>query len=573
MKAAGLRSMASSTQISDSSLPTPRTSVDLTKVEELSKSDLWIFCEGRWQVSGPAFVRELQQALATNQALLDSLIHAGELEAVLADAGAHDAPIAAAITDVLAREMCTGDRGADDPEQLTKRIDVPATISISPPEGFTYYALHPLDFARAAEQIAPTAERFAVIGIRSIGTTLSAVTTAALIATAKAAERITVRPTGHPYSRSTKFSSSDERWISEQNMRAAHFLIVDEGPGRSGSTFLSVAEALAASGISRKRITIVGSRSFDLESLCAQGAVERWKQFRYVVTTPSFSNRFEDWRYLGNGDWRMYFCSSEQEWPETWTQMERFKVLSPDRREFVKFEGMGRIGKEVRQRAIALAEAGFSPPSSDFGDGFVSYAAVQGKHLRKSDLTLDVLEQIARYCAFRVAEFRCREGHSSELEKMLVYNVQQEFGYELKVDQGQLSPQEHAVLVDGRMQPYEWIACEDGRILKTDAISHGDNHFFPGPAGIGWDLAGVTVEWDLRAEETEFLLRRFRQYSGIDAAEDFELHMLAYCIFRLGFCKMARSTVLGSAEEKRLDSAYRKYRAKAEELLAMSLVA
>ena len=43
--------------------------------------------------------------------------------------------------------------------------------------------------------------------------------------------------------------------------------------------------------------------------------------------------------------------------------MERLKFLSPDRRQFFKFEGMGPLGSEVRSRAFVLAAAGFSPPS------------------------------------------------------------------------------------------------------------------------------------------------------------------------------------------------------------------
>jgi len=122
-------------------------------------------------------------------------------------------------------------------------------------------------------------------------------------------------------------------------------------------------------------------------------------------------------------------------------------------------------------------------------------------------------------------------------------------------------------LVDGRMQPFEWIASSQGELLKTDAISHGDNHFFPGPCDIAWDLAGAIVEWDLSSEATEFLLRRFKQLSGRDVVQRLDAYMLAYCVFRLGFCKMAASTVLGSREESRLEVAYRWYRSKAGKML------
>jgi hypothetical protein len=262
----------------------------------------------------------------------------------------------------------------------------------------------------------------------------------------------------------------------------------------------------------------------------------------------------------------MHFLGDEHEWPESWTQMERLKFLSPDRRQFFKFEGMGPIGSEVRERAFALAAAGFSPAVADAGDGFLSYQTINGRRLQKQNVSSTLLERIARYCSFRVSQFACPPGNDSELRHMLEFNVQQEFGRELKMRPGQLSS-ENPLLVDGRMQPYEWIAPTSGELVKTDAISHGDNHFFPGPCDIAWDLAGTVAEWDLGAEATQFLLRKFRQFSGIDVSRRIRDYMLAYCVFRLGFCKMAMSTASGSAEESRLDLAYVRYRARAERLL------
>jgi hypothetical protein len=557
--ASSIQSSSSTQQVIPSAQPKP--------AEERAKSDLWIFREGRRQVSGPAMVRDLIKRLASNASLLDSLIQAGELEAALADLETPAAFAAAALTDALAARLIAGDaHGSLDPQQLAREIEAPETISISPPEGFTYYALHPLDFARVTERIPDRSATSAVIGIRSIGTTLSAVTTAALKAHGRTATRITVRPVGHPYARTTEFSPEQERWIAEQLSQSAQFLVVDEGPGRSGSTFLSVAEALGRLGVPRERITIVGSREFDVEGLCAENARGRWRGLHYLSTVPGVSTRFVNFPYLGGGDWRMHFLDEEHEWPESWTQMERLKFLSPDRRQFFKFEGMGPIGSEVRERAFALAAAGFSPAVADAGDGFLSYQTINGRRLQKQNVSSALLERIARYCSFRVSQFACPPGNDSELRHMLEFNVQQEFGRELKMRPGQLTS-ENPLLVDGRMQPYEWIAPTSGESLKTDAISHGDNHFFPGPCDIAWDLAGTVVEWDLGAEATQFLLRKFRQFSGIDVSRRIRDYMLAYCVFRLGFCKMAMSTASGSAEESRLDLAYVRYRARAERLL------
>ena len=247
--------------------------------------------------------------------------------------------------------------------------------------------------------------------------------------------------------------------------------------------------------------------------------------------------------------------------------MERLKFISPDRRQFFNFfKGMGPLGSEVRERAFTLAEAGFSPVVCDAGDGFLSYQVIEGRNLRKEDVSTSVLERIARYCSFRVSNFRDSASFNSELADMLAFNVQQEFGRELKFDPALLGST-HPVLVDGRMQPFEWIAAPQGELLKTDAISHGDNHFFPGPCDIAWDLAGAIVEWDLSFDAADFLLHRFKQLSGIDVAQKLDVYKLAYRVFRLGFCKMAASTVLGSREESRLENAYRWYRSEAGKLL------
>jgi hypothetical protein len=559
--------MAGSTQISSGALRLVSVADPPKSADERAKSDLWIFREGRREVSGPIMVRDLAHRLASKNSLLDALIEAGELEAALADLNAPGAPAAAALTDALAVRVCTGhDAPAAQPQQLAAKIEVLETISISPPEGFTYYALHPSDYARVVDRIASHSGSFAVIGVRSIGTTLSAVTTAALNAQGHHAERITVRPTGHPYARTVLFSAEQERWIVEQLPQSADFLVVDEGPGRSGSTFLSVAEALMRMKVPQERITAVGSREFDPESLCAENAVERWRRVRFISTKPSVSSRFQNFTYLGGGDWRMHSFDDEENWPESWTQMERLKFLSPDRRQFFKFEGMGPLGSQVRERAFILAEGGFSPAVADAGNGFLSYQTLEGRNLRKQDVRTAVLERIAHYCSFRLSNFSYSPTSNSELTNMLEFNVQQEFGREIRLDPALLGST-NPVLADGRMQPFEWMVSPRGELLKTDSISHGDNHFFPGPCDIAWDLAGAIVEWDLSFEAAEFLVRNFHRLSGIDVSPKLNAYILAYCVFRLGFCKMAVSTVLGSSEESRLESAYRWYRSKAGKLL------
>jgi hypothetical protein len=507
-------------------------------------------------------VRDLASRISAcknnRQCLRDVLIQAGQLEGALADANSSDAPAASQLTDLLAAAVCSDAVTVAHASSLLAEIHPPDQIRISPPEGFTYYALHPLDFARIISRIPTEPQSCALIGIRSIGTTLSAVCVAALRDAGRTVSRITVRPTGHPYSRQTEFTAQQISWIDEQLAIPAQFLIVDEGPGRSGSTFLSVAEALIQAGVPHEKITILGSREPDPESLCANDAAARWRAFRFIPTAPSANSRFESCSYIGGGNWRNFIFSDIADWPESWTQMERLKFLSSDGKSFFKFEGMGAHGAEVRERAFVLADADFSPRTADAGDGFLEYERVEGRALRAQDINSSLLEQIARYCAFRVSNFPAPNSAPADLAQMLEFNLRQEFGWAFSIPESTFATST-PVFADGRMQPYEWIAKKNGPVLKTDAISHGDDHFFPGPCDIAWDLAGTAIEWQLDLRARDYLLSQFQQLTGQNFSAQLPLYMLAYSVFRMGFCKMAISTVRGSEEEPRLESAYARY--------------
>jgi hypothetical protein len=549
--------------------------------------DFWIFRDGRSPVCGQLLWRDLgrsvQRALdqpGGQAGLLNGLILAGEFESALADAESVAAPASADLTDALADlyvDSGAAARGAAVTRirALTARLDafpMPAVLTTSPPEGFSFYALHPLDFARAAERMPHSGQPAAVVGVRSIGTTLSAVVAAVLKKNSVATQRITVRPSGHPYDRRTVFGPRQIGWIERWQEKSASYLVVDEGPGRSGSTFLSVGEALVRAGVPASRIILMGSVEPDPGALRARSAASRWQAFRYVKCASRSYSRFADHIYLGGGEWRRELLRDSVEWPACWPQMERLKFLSGDRTGFFKFEGLGLAGEGARARARSLADEGFGCPVEDAGDGFALYPAVPCNSPNPADVSRDVLERIARYCSFRTAEFRVENRVSAPLSGSLVFNVQQELGVELILPSEALES-EHLLLADGRMQPYEWIRKDDGTLIKCDAVTHGDDHFFPGPCDIAWDLAGAAVEWRLDSPALDYLLLRFRALSGIDARPRIELFILAYAAFRMAFCKMAAGTVRGTVDEFPLGRAYRDYRSQVEHCLLQGTVA
>jgi hypothetical protein len=144
---------------------------------------------------------------------------------------------------------------------------------------------------------------------------------------------------------------------------------------------------------------------------------------------------------------------------------------------------------------------------------------------------------------------------------MLRFNTQEEFGVDLPEYFCELRL-ERPVIADGRMLPHKWIDVGD-RLLKVDAVSHGNDHFFPGPTDIAWDLAGTIVEWDLDYAKAQFFLDFYHKLSNDRSDTRLPAYLLAYSVFRMAYCKMAAAAMRGSPEETRLTRAYHHYRSRA----------
>ncbi|MGZ4832465.1 MAG: hypothetical protein ACXVZQ_06020 [Terriglobales bacterium] len=529
--------------------------------------NMWVFREGRSTASGKTSLAELQASLPAHASpshdrLVDALLRAGELECALADADAADAPLAVSITSSVAAALVglpgslAGLRAAT---KTLERISVPDVITVSPPEGFAYYAVHPLDIADLADSAPFPESQAALIGIRSIGTTLSAVVSAALQRRGARAERITVRPVGHPYDRRTTFSPDQLRWIGARRAAAAEFLVVDEGPGISGSSFLSVGDALLAAGIARERITFLCSRYADPESLAARDGASRWRSFHSKVVESTRRTPADRGPYMGGGEWRQRFYGEESKWPSSWTQMERLKFLSRDERRIFKFHGFGRFGSTVADRARLLGEAGFGPRLVAHSCGFSELEMVEGRPMNATRVSAAVLERVADYCALRAVEFESARTQQSQLDAMVRFNVGEEFGSRMASGVPPL-PTERLVIADGRMLPHEWISTPAGALIKTDGATHGDDHFFPGPVDIAWDLAGAIVEWGMTSAAAHYMLAHYRKRSGDDVSSRVEAYLLAYGVFRMAYCAMAAFSMRGSQEETRLRYATAHYR-------------
>jgi hypothetical protein len=206
------------------------------------------------------------------------------------------------------------------------------------------------------------------------------------------------------------------------------------------------------------------------------------------------------------------------------------------------------------ERERRVAAVGFGPFPSEESDGFVSYPWIDGRPLAAADLSSSTLTRLAEYCAFRLRAFPAELSDINALQQMAEHNLQ-ELGLDLAVE----LRSERPVIADGRMQPHEWILSNEGKLLKTDSGSHGNDHFFPGPTDIAWDLAGAIVEWQMNEEQAEEFLNLYQRVSGDDASARIDAFIIAYSVFRLAYCLMAANAMNGD-EQLRLQRAASFYR-------------
>lgn len=532
--------------------------------------NLLVFRDGRREVSGSAhktsLAREIQSLRGhtfPNQ-ILSALLQAGELECALADLGV-PATRFEKITDGLA-DLLLDCAPAPNLQQLSAILgetEVPEQIEVSVPEGFAFYALHPLAYADVLTEFAALPPRVTVVGIRSIGTTLSAVTAAALRKVGIESTRMTVRPTGHPYNRRMEFSPAEADFVRREAAASGLFLVVDEGPGLSGSSFLSVAEGLVRAGVECERITLICSHKVDADGLCAENVASRWRQFRSVVV-PSQARRPADAQvWIGGGQWRRYLLRDNSAWPSAWLNFERLKFLSGESQEprFYKFAGFGRYGDEVLQREQTVADGGFGPSALTESDGFASYPFLDGRPMSASDLSESVMARLAAYCAFRERTFAVETADVAALLRMTEHNL-----HELRLDLPVKLRFERPIIPDGRMQPHEWLLTPQCQMLKTDSGNHGDDHFFPGATDIAWDLAGAIVEWQMDGRQIRVFLDMYQRASGDNAQRRIADYITAYTVFRCAYCMMAANAMQGLEERLRLEQSATAYHARLLEL-------
>lgn len=448
-------------------------------------------------------------------ALVRALIEAGQLLQGVADCGWPVAPLtnlAHTLAHCVVRSLDSqfGDTGHIPAVPFP---ELPKAVALRLPEGFAFYALYPEAYVEAARQLRLYGTP-RVIGIRSIGTTLGSVVAAAL----GAPPAVTVRPFGEPFKRKVELPP-------EITKGDVHFVIVDEGPGLSGSSFGAVADWLEERGVPLERIAFLPSHSGDLGPQSNEAHRKRWREAQRVVGTfePAFLEPlFGPLQPLARGG--------------AW-QRSKYLATKDGIRLLVKFAGLGATGTTKLVMARKLHAAGFVPEPFGLVHGFLVERWVdEARPLGPDDTPV---EDFGRYIGARARLFPAEPDKGASIEKLLAMSRR---NTELALGKGAasklgsfdvraLESRVRRVRTDNKLQPEEWLRLGDGRLLKVDALDHHQAHDLVGCQGVEWDIAGLAEEFRLDPQQQARLVKAAAH--SIDP-ELLIFYRIAYAAFRLG---------------------------------------
>jgi hypothetical protein len=544
-----------------------------------------IYRDGGRRVNSRAELARLRRAAdaaaPSREAALHLLIEIGEFESAIADAFApaidgtsQTSAAARGLTEDAAAAwlaLADGEDGGRARTSLLRRLRqfeaqrLPNSIELRVSEGYAYYALFPESYAASAARFrADTgAARVVAVGIRSIGTSLSAVVAGSLRASGCTVTSCTVRPHGHPFDRVLRIDSSLADLFREEASLGAWFAVVDEGPGLSGSSFASVITYLRSLEIPASRVALFASWEPDPATLKSETARRLWTEHPRYCAIPDRSRTPEAVFGIAGaaencsaGRWRAALGAFRGgDPPPAHPQHERWKVLLPESRRMIRFAGLGPYGAAIERRARALAGMGLGEAPGELRSGFLDVPFVAGAPLTDCRNPEDAAT-IGRYIARVSRAFAVRQAADTvTLGRMIETNLGGIMPC-VSIDPPADVP---AAALDGRMLPHEWIRTDRG-LVKVDALDHHADHFLPGPQSPAWDLAGAEIELGMSSAVAKAMVEAFARESGDRLAEGLlPFYRLAYAAFRFGYATLAAETLAGTDDALRFARAARVY--------------
>ncbi len=529
---------------------------------------------------GAGGLARVPAGLERHASLVELLIDAGSLAQALADDAtsrdrdeSDDEATRAAVllARAAARAVVRSFRdGFDAPLHLDwSGAALPTRARVNPVEGYMLYAVYPEAYLLVADRLA--GRGFAVIGIRSAGTSLGAV----VAESCRADSFVTVRPVGHPYDRHVRASESLRARLTARSGVA----IVDEGPGLSGSSFGSVADLVESVGIPSDRIVFFPAHGNPVGPFALERHRRRWERaLKLPAPTDALLTRPDSPLWVGRlfedvvgraesiedisaGRWRALHFGDSRHWPAVALQQERrkFRLRAGGRWWLLKFAGLGRHGRERLAIARALAEAGFAPRVHGLRHGFLLY---EWRDDARAGCAAGpgFVDHLAAYFAFRASTLPGGAGASAdELLAMARHNASSMGAsgwlsrFDAVLPRARRLPR---IAVDARLLPHEWLALREGGWLKVDGEDHFDAHDLVGCQPLAWDIAGAEVELGINRFELLGALAR----SGIAPVEPDVLafYRVCYLAFRLGHCALAAASS-SPDEAQRLERDGRRY--------------
>jgi hypothetical protein len=544
-------------------------------------------------------IRKFPAGRPGHDLVVELLIDIGEFEAAVTDAfsPARDV-LNPAIQALRSATLCAGEifhrswtRGGEGTAEILDRLKailstilnlrLPSVVCTRVAEGYAHYGIFPETYLESARrfhaQMRP--ESAVCVGIRSIGTSLSAVVSAALKDFGCSCRSYTLRPRGHPFKREMFLSSELQHALMEPP--AAAYLLIDEGPGLSGSSLGAAAQKLSEMGIPDDRIVFFPCWNPDGTDFLNEQARVRWTRHR------KYAASFEDaWIYTGRldeyfpaparkdisaGNWRQIFFSREEDYPAVHPHHEQRKYIraetpfprtGPGERDsamLMKFAGLGKYGRSKRERLDKFASLGFSPPALGLKNGFLLMPFISGRPVSRRDIIgTDLLGAMAAYLGGLKANFPVVESPSpDEMMEMMRTNIGEGIGGQWLAKLEKINGlygalrEGQPVALDGRMLPHDWIRTETG-FIKTDGLDHHLDQFFPRSQDIAWDIAGACIEFGLDRRQRDFLLERYKTLTG-DRSITLKLpyYTMAYLSFRLGYACLCADSLGASSDGRK----------------------
>ena len=453
-------------------------------------------------------------------------------------------------------------------------------VSLKTPEGYAYSGLCPEAYIGPARRLDHRGPGVRVIGLRSIGVSLAPIVAAALQAPAP----LTLRPFGPPFDRRVRVETKTmDRLLKE----AERFVVVDEGPGLSGSSFAAVARLLMNHGVTMERILFMPGHGGGPGSAATPESQTLWRRIR-ICPGDSFPEDGTAARWCGElldhpvretvdlsaGAWRKLRLP-ERRWPGVDPRTDRRKLLLRTRSgAFVaRFAGLGRCGELKLDRARRLSNAGLVPPLIGMAHGFIIQRWIEAPCIHRVPP-----EDVAAYLHQRrsLPPLTAKGAEPGALAAMALANVEQGLGatarkrMEPLLQIAGVQADWRSCATDAACQPWKWLW--NGRaFMKADALDHDADHDLLGPLDPAWDLASAVTEMGYDAAETQRLLVASAPCGSLAAREALlRFCLVCYPAFRLGASHLAQSRfATGSAEWRRHGKAPARY----EEVLLRTIAA